>query len=352
MTSCKRIWEAEAARDGRLLSEGRAQFERHSHSCADCAREQRKLDELARRLRELHVEEIDELSLRRRRQELLARANADRMAVPRPQSRQGRRLSLAAVVVLLASSVGVYRAFLGEEPVLAVEAERGSSYRRYVDDGVPVITLDRGRLSLTVKRGNAPHGVRIRTPDGIIEDVGTTFSVLVEDGRTELVEVSEGQVLVSLRGQIPRLVSAGETHRPYDERVIRHARDSLGESPSKLTAPDASPHAPPRVALAKRPQLTRRQVGADTTHAARAERAFATAVSVLKTGDASEAALLFWRFERSHHDHPLAEDASYLRIVALMRASLTGEARAAGRAYLDRYPRGFRRPEVEHLLFP
>jgi hypothetical protein len=48
-------------------------------------------------------------------------------------------------------------------------------------------------------------------------------------------------------------------------------------------------------------------------------------------------------------DATRAEDESYLRIVALSRAGAVEDMRRAAQRYLQRFPTGFRRPEVERL---
>jgi hypothetical protein len=45
----------------------------------------------------------------------------------------------------------------------------------------------------------------------------------------------------------------------------------------------------------------------------------------------------------------MAEDAAYLRIIALQRLGAGGETRRAAETYLQRFPTGFRRAEVERL---
>jgi hypothetical protein len=46
---------------------------------------------------------------------------------------------------------------------------------------------------------------------------------------------------------------------------------------------------------------------------------------------------------------PRAEDAAYLLVIALQRASDLPGARAAARDYLQRFPDGFRRAAIEPL---
>ncbi len=73
-------------------------------------------------------------------------------------------------------------------------------------------------------------------------------------------------------------------------------------------------------------------------------------MAALDDGDNGRAAAEFATFIVKHPDDPRAEDAAYMRILALQRngdADRMTERRARG--YLRRYPAGFRRAEVERL---
>jgi outer membrane protein assembly factor BamD (BamD/ComL family) len=72
-------------------------------------------------------------------------------------------------------------------------------------------------------------------------------------------------------------------------------------------------------------------------------------MAALDRGDNNQAATLFNAFVAAHPRDSRAEDALYLRVIALQR---TGNAAATERAasdYLRRYPRGFRKAEIESL---
>ena len=76
---------------------------------------------------------------------------------------------------------------------------------------------------------------------------------------------------------------------------------------------------------------------------------FRAAVADLDAGAHRDAAEAFARFLSRHAQDPRAEDAAYLRVVALQRSGATDETRRAARAYLQLFPRGFRRTEIEAL---
>jgi hypothetical protein len=54
-------------------------------------------------------------------------------------------------------------------------------------------------------------------------------------------------------------------------------------------------------------------------------------------------------FRRASPGEARAEDAAYLTILALQRAGRRDAARDAARRYLEQYPAGYRRAEVQRL---
>src|SRR5580692_7938075 len=102
-TPCPRLFEVEAARDGRLTGAERASFERHMIGCPACLREAKALEGLAEALRASPRDDTgaDELHVRRKRTRLLAAFDRTLTA---PEHRAGDRgwllwpASVAAVV--------------------------------------------------------------------------------------------------------------------------------------------------------------------------------------------------------------------------------------------------------------
>jgi outer membrane protein assembly factor BamD (BamD/ComL family) len=72
-------------------------------------------------------------------------------------------------------------------------------------------------------------------------------------------------------------------------------------------------------------------------------------MSAFNAGRAGEASERLARFLERYPRDPRAEDAAYVRILALRRAGDSAAARAAARHYLERYPGGFRHDEVQAL---
>jgi TolA-binding protein len=76
---------------------------------------------------------------------------------------------------------------------------------------------------------------------------------------------------------------------------------------------------------------------------------FRAAMAALDQGDAARAAGAFARFISKYPRDPRAEDAAYLRVIALQRSGNASAMTEAAREYLRHYPAGFRRAEVEAL---
>jgi TolA-binding protein len=76
---------------------------------------------------------------------------------------------------------------------------------------------------------------------------------------------------------------------------------------------------------------------------------FRAATAAFNGGDNVNAAARFNAFVTAHPRDPRAQDAAYLRILALQRSGNSAAMQQAARNYLSRYPGAFRRAEVEAL---
>jgi TolA-binding protein len=72
-------------------------------------------------------------------------------------------------------------------------------------------------------------------------------------------------------------------------------------------------------------------------------------MAALDAGDSPSAAARFAAFLSAHPRDARAEDAAYLRVIALQRAGDTSRMKRAAAEYHSRYPKAFRRAEVETL---
>ncbi|RYZ09926.1 MAG: hypothetical protein EOO73_03240 [Myxococcales bacterium] len=349
--ACPRSFEVEALRDGRLSGAERARFESHLASCAACKQEAAALDGLAEALRVSEEERSDELRVRRERTRLLAAF--DVQLAPPPVRRVGAWWGAAALLAV----VGGLALFLLTRPsarrapaslpvpVVTVRADSSAQWSRRAEAERDVVTLARGALYIRVEPGRGRR-LLVQLPDGELEDIGTVFSVSADAGRTTRVTVQEGSVVLRLEGKAPIALGAGEAWTPAPP-------PPASSEVAPLTAP-AAPSTSSRVRVrpsdegAKRVESPKAADSAEVTPDSAAE--FRAAMGAFNQGEGSRAAKLFAAFLRRYPQDSRAEDAAYLRVLAHQRSGDVGATGSAARDYLARYPRGFRRAEVEALL--
>ena len=341
---CRRCFEVEAARDGRLTGAALASIEQHVSNCGVCAAHARALRDVSTALAALPVDDRDALSVRRQRQRILALFNETQLA-PANRRSKGRPM---AVAVLATSTLAALAALFvtrwhgaapstprvdqGADVVVVVpEAARWS---RAEEGPTTRLKLDDGELDIHVKHHGEAHGLLVKLPDGELEDIGTTFRVRVSEARTISIVVREGAIVFRRDGAGPLLLGAGESWTPDGP--------SVAAPPSTTASADTDAVVSPRVSPAP---WTAAPQPAD------AEKDFRLGVDMLSAGNAAQAAGAF-RHYLSHGSAPeRTEDATYLLVLALHRSGDDAGAQAAARDYLSRYPHGLRRREVE-LLFP
>jgi len=233
----------------------------------------------------------------------------------------------------------------GPIPAVIVQASAATAWTKSSDGARDRIVLERGDLWIRVDHSRQGPRLVVALPDGELEDIGTTFTVSAADGRTTRVAVQEGSVSLRLAGRPAVTIGGGQTWRaaplapstPPTAAIVarapgpaeRRTRDPLHASPSPLA----------QARRAAVPSAGESDAAVD----------FRAAVAVLEVGENREAAAAFARFLTKHAHDARAEDAAYLRVVALQRAGAPEEARRSARAYLQLFPRGFRRTEIEPL---
>ncbi len=350
---CERSWEVQAALDGRLNASSRSAFERHLARCRACQKER---DELQKLFAELHqiASDIDEVSLRRLRQQTLEKAN--RALTGRKPALQ-TRAALAGVLALCASAfaVAIYaRGTPATTPAVAVVPEANARWQRSSARDVERIELSAGVLHLHVKRARRAQRLVVAVPEGEIEDVGTVFSVTVQNGKTAEISVSEGRVLFRRRGLPDLQLVAGSTWRPVAQEGPRapapsHAVEPMPPAPSAAGASlhEAAPPAP------EPPSMDRHDAGArfGNSDLARphgsAQAGPSRSRAPARTPASAPAVESRVQRQEDVSTDGQREDASYLRVLDLLRRGRNGEARVAAEAYLRSFPEGFRRREVE-----
>jgi hypothetical protein len=228
--TCRRLFQVEALRDGRLGGSERKSFERHLAACAVCAREAEELEKLAVAARAGVTDDrtADELRILRERTRLLSafdRALVVSGLPGRAAIRSPRRwLAPATVAVLVGALVVIWR---GRPPVDPASLARASVRagtttiwtRRAAEGGREEITLRHGFLRIHVDHAAGAQPVLVRLPDGELEDVGTTFMVTVDDAETTRVAVEDGRVVLRLRGRPAVDIGPGGVWTPEPARA-------------------------------------------------------------------------------------------------------------------------------------
>jgi len=372
--TCPRLFQAEALRDGRLTGDELANFARHTTACAACRHEVQALESLADVLRASAAggDPADELHLLRERTRLIAAFDATLVA-PRSTERRWRtpawRWGAVAAVVLGGVGAGVLLVRAPgptktePTPAVVVQAGAETAWTKSSDAGGDRIVLERGDLWIRVDHSRQKARLRVELPDGELEDTGTTFTVSARDGHTARVAVQEGSVILRLAGRPAVTIGRGQTWRaapspppasppaPEEAASTRTAKTASVSLPLVTEREPRGPSRalPPPPAAATARTAAPRAAAVPTSDEADPAQDFRAAIAVLDVGAHREAAEAFARFLSKHGHDPRAEDAAYLRVVALQRSGATDEMRQAARAYLQLFPRGFRRTEIEPL---
>lgn len=353
--ACPRLFEAEALRDGRLAGPELAHFRAHLGSCAVCARETQELDALADALRSRTSSPIrDELHVRRERMRLLAAFNATLLRArhsKRSPTWQRPFFTMVGFAALTVTGLWFALTLWRAQPVTAnvarpaelvvVRADSNAKWSRSLENQLEKVRLESGALSIRVNHAAPERRLLVILPDGELEDIGTTFSVSADAGRTTRVTVQDGSVVLRLHGKPPLALGAGDSWTAAPAPPV-------APSPAHDPSPALPRSAKPARAAAPAPVLSPEpQPEAEAEPDPSAD--FRAAMAALNGGSNARAATLFSAFLAEHPRDSRAEDAAYLRVLALQRAGDINVMKRAAAEYLTRYPRGFRRAEVEPL---
>ena len=316
---CDRIWQVEAIRDGRLAATPAAS--EHVKRCTECRDEHERLEALATALRDSSRAPQDELRALRLRRRVVERANGESLRAETPRSSRPTWALAAGAVLVAALGIGwiAMRPAPTQEPRAVLRATEPVRFTRRFENHREVIALDDGALDVTVRPGPG-DGVVVRVPDGVIEDRGTSFRVIVRAKRTVEVRVFEGSVAFLRTDGTSLLLGAGGLWRAPDTETEAVAPTSAPESTRDRAATEASlAEAPGRPVLSRTERLRPR--------------------AIASVDGASSA------------PSP-SEDDLYLDVVMLLRQGRRPEARAAAARYLAAFPSGFRRAELEPIATP
>jgi hypothetical protein len=334
---CPRLFEVEAMRDGRLASSERASFEQHAATCSTCSHEMRALEALSRAYRASSRDVFDELHVRRGRTRLIAAF--DGVLVSPKRARASGVLAFAALAAVVAATALVLwrpRGGVARAPTTAVvRAGQDASWSARRDGDHERIVLSHGTLSIHVEHTQGGGRLVLTLPDGELEDIGTTFTVSTNAEHTTRVAVAEGRVLLRLSGRPQLVIGAGESWSPETSPPV------VAATPPPAAAPSAEPA----------PRELRSEAARSPSPPASgsAPSDFRGGMAALERGDNRQAANLFRDFIAKHPGDRQAEDAAYLRVIALQRCGDVAGTQEAAREYLQRYPDGFRRLEMEQL---
>jgi len=412
--TCRRVWEAEAIEDGRLDASSVESFERHATACADCAKAVERLTRLRDGRLFLEPRRLTPFEHRRKRAELLRRANSEALRPPRRTT----FFVLIFAAAALAATFVVFRVgrqakapapSAARAPVLEPKFELrpigDAEWHDATRGAAGRVVLAAGTLGVHVEHLASGQRFVVALPDGELEVHGTRFIVEVREGRTERVLVTEGVVSLRLNGGPERLLKAGESYVTGAATTPAFSGRPEALAPSSTIAPAGSHGAPPvqgtdstssvvvsrsgralhavtgsagaaaaenrardsRAAGVpapgsapddKAPRATTTSAPDDkapraTTASAPGEAAgdaFHAAMAAFSLGSYAEADERFAEFVARFPEDSRDEDAAFLRTVIAIRRGDPSAAVARARAYLRRFPDGLRRREMERML--
>jgi hypothetical protein len=349
--SCPETAAVEALQDGRLATVLAETLRLHLVTCAECGREAARLERVRGELARLREAEASPWRVAAGRMRLLEAANG---VEPRRTALPARVVgfALAACVATLVVWFGVQRALLkgatiastraaSDELALTITPGAGTTWSREHSELTETLRLTEGELGVRVSRHDVRRRLLVELPDGELEDVGTVFAVAVHAGKTRKVAVTEGRVALRLHERNELILSAGEVFELPDETAPAASASSLAPAESSRAVPSA-PSAVAKNGL-------RAGASNDEPPACPSAGLFEDGVQAFKQAEFTAAAGLLDRFASACGSSNHAEDAAYLRMVALARAGQADAARAQALAYLKRFPHGFRRKEAERL---
>jgi len=322
----------EAARVGQLSPLQAAQLREHLVSgCAQCKLEKRYFDWLGKALLQGEPPR-DEVALRRLRQATLQRAHDE---VYRESTvRWPRRWLAGGALVALVVTTAVWQGFGRTPEIVVTRLTAAAPVQRRCERDREVVVLGDGVYELSVRRGIFDRHVVVQVPEGEIEDLGTVFGVSVQQGKTARVAVSQGAVVLHMRGAPEVRLEAGSAWEPQPQLELEtlplpeHAEPvvegSLPSTPARGSAGPRSEHSEGPLRRARHAQHAQKTVNAPAT------QHVAAASSVDVAG----------------------EDATYLRVLELLQQRRAADAKRLAELYLERFPRGFRRPEIERIARP
>ncbi|WP_437809893.1 FecR domain-containing protein [Sorangium sp. So ce1078] len=367
---CPKAALVEALHSGRSGPPEAAAAARHTAECASCAELARDIERIGAAVRAPR-EPATPLEHQRARLALLRRATE--LSAPRvPWS--GARLALAGAALAVAATLvwfGAGEALRpAEKPALALHhrlpphlaPDHGTTLRPSVDArfererraGLDVVTLADGAIDVAVRPLAAGERFIVRTTDAEVEVRGTVFRVEAERGHIRGVSVSEGSVEVRYAGLSTMILSGGSWHATGGAGAAALPGVVLPPAPDPSAAPSpgaesSAPAAQKRGAPSRAAVEAQRAAPGAAPSSSPAARKFAEAMQALGRGDYARGAEQLEAFSAAHSGDARADEADYLRAIALQRAGRKAEAVAAARRYLASRPNGAHRAEAKKI---
>lgn len=321
---CERLALTEALFDGRLGPAECASTARHLKTCPDCRAHLQQLEALREGLQRA-VGTPTPLEHQRARLALLRVAADAGTASSPPKRRAPRAVALLAAALVLAP--------LAAWATVAVRSALPSIAAPSAPASAPVPSaLDSGATHASRAAATALPEARVAVelpPNGEAPPhAAAGAGAAISNESSEKRPPSEG-------------ASVGKGAQPGPSLPPRAPRDVAHGG---VVAPiGAAPRAASSASSASAASL-------GTATADGASRDFADALHALSDGDFGASAGKLDTFAAIHPDDPRAEEAAYLKAIALERSGRVDEARAAARRYLDRYPDGAHRAQAQRLL--
>lgn len=319
--TCERSWQIEACRDGRLVGDAARSAQEHATRCSICRDEALRLDRTIGRLREEPCSPLDEVAMARLRHRVLEAADRELTGrAPAPLHRQV--VFGLATTLAIAASASLYFRLHDRHVAAHVElAQVGRAhFTRHQEAHHETVALFDGAIDVRVTAG-AAGAVIVHVPDGIIRDEGTAFRVEVQDGRTVHIAVFSGRVSFARTGAGVIHLARGQSWRPAAEPARGDERRAERNAPEAREAPQ--PEAFPATPTSAHPH-----------HQASSTEQPSQAPAALPTTP----------------NEQQSEDSVYLDAVALQRRGQHAAARRVANEYLERFPRGFRRVEMQSVV--
>lgn len=312
-----------------------------------------------------------------RRASVLAAVLEEAWPTEAPQRRTGLLWlwgSLAGVTAALLLLMFGSHTLPPEAPPLAQAPTYRGTIRAHADarfsreSGLPdeVVRLHEGTISVDVEKLQAGERFRVVVGDGEVEVRGTSFDVVATNDRLSVVRVDHGVVEVKPADRpMVRLVdgerweatreglqAAPPTHEP--SAPAPRPRVAPGPAAKASAEPPATVPAEHLMKEATVPPAAQPATEArtDTPPPPRHPMAelFDRGWKQLRDGHPKEAAKTFDEALATNPRDPLAEDASFWRGVALVRARASDDAMGALASFLDTWPTSARAGETSALL--